>query len=152
MLVHEKWTMFSWFLLQRIENYPTYIWNIFIMHAGPQSIERFIVYIKIKFIEVKNWQFFVYNLLSMIFYNLWILKKGDIFPKTKMNLVVLSAAVQRSLLQNLWYEKERGCRQTAATPLDALKVHPQLHWVFIKLMFGEGVYLLNSHRKLAHLL
>ena len=53
-----------------------------------------------------------------------------IFPKTKMNLIGLSAAVMRSLLQNLWYGKiAASWSNTAATPLKfkASKSNPSLY-------------------------
>ena len=43
-LLMQKWLIFSWLLLPRMDNDPTYIWNIFIMDVGPQSLERFTVY------------------------------------------------------------------------------------------------------------
>ena len=68
--------------------------------------------------------FFDYN--ETIFYNLWILKKGDIFPKTKMDLVVFVRGSLAFFTPKPMIWKKRGCQKTAATPLDALNSYPKI--------------------------
>ena len=53
-----------------------------------------------------------------------------IFLKTKINLVVLSAAVKRYLLQNPWYDKN-AASNTAATPLNFYDSKSFFNWYIL---------------------
>ena len=70
-------------------------------------------------------------------------KKSDIFPKTKMNLVGLSAAVKRSSLQNSLYEKN-SASITVATPLNFKASKSNSPWAVINLTCGRAKFTIMS--------